>query len=81
MAVNRRQKENDTFSDIALTLPIEENAKELDKASILRIAIHYLRLRDVLADCEPDPPEGKILKIYTYRLKWYYYGSCFVCYR
>ncbi len=54
MAVNRRQQENNTFSDIAHTLPIEENAKELDKASILRIAIHYLRLRDILADCEPE---------------------------
>jgi hypothetical protein len=52
MAVSRRQKENDTFNDIASTLPIEESAKELDKASVLRIAIHYLRLRDVLADCE-----------------------------
>ena len=52
MAVSRRQKENDTFSDIAHTLPIEESAKELDKASVLRIAIHYLKLRDVLADCE-----------------------------
>lgn len=52
MAVSRRQKENDTFNDIASTLPIEENAKELDKASVLRLAIHYLKLRDVLADCE-----------------------------
>ena len=57
MAVSRRQKENDTFNDIAGTLPIEENAKELDKASVLRIAIHYLRLRDVLADCETESVE------------------------
>ncbi|XP_019850799.1 PREDICTED: single-minded homolog 2-like [Amphimedon queenslandica] len=54
MAVSRRQKENDTFNDIAGTLPIEESAKELDKASVLRIAIHYLKLRDVLADCEEE---------------------------
>ena len=66
MAVNRRQKENDTFSDIAHTLPIEENAKELDKASILRIAIHYLRLRDVLADCEPETsPESCKLRVFS----------------
>ena len=52
MAVSRRQKENDTFNDIAQTLPLSENAKELDKASVLRVAIHYLKLRDVLADCE-----------------------------
>lgn len=58
MAVSRRQKENDTFSDIAHTLPIEESAKELDKASVLRIAIHYLKLRDVLADCETTEDEG-----------------------
>ena len=58
MAVSRRQKENDTFTDIALTLPIEESAKELDKASVLRIAIHYLKLRDVLTDCKPSISDG-----------------------
>lgn len=61
MAVSRRQKENDTFNDIAQTLPLSENAKELDKASVLRVAIHYLKLRDVLADCESynsDEPSG-----------------------
>lgn len=77
MAVSRRQKENDTFNDIAGTLPIEESAKELDKASVLRIAIHYLKLRDVLADCEdtapldldPDKIPGKfIIVIFT----WYH---------
>ena len=66
MAVSRRQKENDTFSDIADTLPIEENAKELDKASILRIAIHYLRLRDVLADCETETGKMTMNIVYFY---------------
>lgn len=56
MAVSRRQKENDTFTDIAQALPLSENAKELDKASVLRVAIHYLKLRDMLADCSPPSP-------------------------
>lgn len=64
MAVSRRQKENDTFNDIAGTLPIEENAKELDKASVLRIAIHYLKLRDVLADCETESNDGIYIHMY-----------------
>lgn len=70
MAVSRRQKENDTFSDIAHTLPIEESAKELDKASVLRIAIHYLKLRDVLADCEDtsDCTAGENIKFYCFFL-------------
>ena len=50
LAHSRRQKENDTFTDIAESLPIQENAKDLDKASILRVAIHYLKLRDVVQD-------------------------------
>lgn len=50
MAHSRRQRENDTFTDIAEALPIQENAKDLDKASILRVAIHYLKLRDIVGE-------------------------------
>ena len=50
LAYSRRQKENDTFTDIADALPIQENAKDLDKASILRLAINYLKLRDMVSD-------------------------------
>ena len=50
LAHSRRQKENDTFTDIAQALPIQENAKDLDKASILRLAIHYLKLRNLIKD-------------------------------
>ena len=50
LAHSRRQRENDTFTDIAQALPIQENAKDLDKASILRLAIHYLKLRDLIRD-------------------------------
>ena len=55
MAHSRRKKENDTFTDIAQSLPIQENAKDLDKASILRVAIHYLKLRDMIRDgCDSE---------------------------
>ena len=50
LAHSRRQRENDSFTDIAQALPIHENAKDLDKASILRLAIHYLKLRDLIKD-------------------------------
>ena len=55
LAHSRRKKENDTFTDIAQSLPIQENAKDLDKASILRVAIHYLKLRDMIRDgCDSE---------------------------
>lgn len=50
LAHSRRQKENDTFTDIAEALPLQGGAKDLDKASLLRVAIHYLKLRRVLHD-------------------------------
>ena len=54
LAHSRRKKENDTFTDIAQSLPIQENAKDLDKASILRVAIHYLKLRDMIRDGDEE---------------------------
>ena len=50
LAHSRRQRENDTFTGIAEALPIQENTKDLDKASVLRVAIHFLKLRDVVAE-------------------------------
>ena len=52
MAQSRRRRENDTFTDMADVLPIQENAKDLDKASILRVAINYLKLRDLVGEKE-----------------------------
>lgn len=52
LAHSRRQKENDTFVDIAEALPLQGGAKDLDKASLLRVAIHYLKLRRVLHEDE-----------------------------
>jgi hypothetical protein len=54
MAQSRRRRENDTFTDMAEALPIQENAKDLDKASILRVAINYLKLRDLVGEDEPE---------------------------
>ena len=42
------------FTDMAEVLPIQENAKDLDKASILRVAINYLKLRDLVGEDEPE---------------------------
>ena len=57
MAHSRRRKENDTFTDIAEALPIQENAKDLDKASILRVAIHFLKLREMVGEKEQQGGE------------------------
>ena len=54
MAHSRRQKENDTFTEIAQTLPIQEHTKDLDKASILRVAINFLKLRDVIRESSEE---------------------------
>ena len=62
MAHSRRQKENDTFTDIAEALPIHENAKELDKASILRVAINYLKLRDIVDEREEEVEDEETKK-------------------
>jgi PAS domain-containing protein len=58
MAQTRRRRENDTFSDMAEVLPIQENAKDLDKASILRVAINYLKLRDLVGEKEGEENAG-----------------------
>lgn len=58
MAQTRRRRENDTFSDMAEVLPIQENAKDLDKASILRVAINYLKLRDLVGENEGEENAG-----------------------
>ena len=49
MTQSRRRRENDTFTDMADVLPIQENAKDLDKASILRVAINYMLVYVYLA--------------------------------
>jgi len=54
LAHSRRQRENDTFTGIAEALPIQENTKDLDKASVLRVAIHFLKLRDVITEGEEE---------------------------
>ena len=52
MAQSRRRRDNDTFTDMAEVLSIQENAKDLDKASILRVAINYLKLQDLVGEKE-----------------------------
>ncbi|XP_050444881.1 uncharacterized protein LOC126848222 isoform X2 [Cataglyphis hispanica] len=45
----RRSKETDIFAELAAALPIEqEQAAHLDKASVMRLAIAYLKVRSVV---------------------------------
>ena len=71
LAHSRRQRENDTFTDIAQSLPIQENAKDLDKASILRVAIHYLKLRDVVNGGETPNADYELEEDDTGELLWF----------
>nr|QIA61845.1 hypoxia-inducible factor 1-alpha-like protein [Halichondria panicea] len=57
MAHTRRQKENDTFAEIAQTLPTKEHAKDLDKASVLRVAINFMKLRTFIGESGEEIPE------------------------
>ncbi|XP_031774103.1 hypoxia-inducible factor 1-alpha isoform X1 [Apis florea] len=51
----RRSKETDIFTDLAAALPVTpEQAAHLDKASVMRLAIAYLKVRSVV-DCVPGP--------------------------
>lgn len=45
----RRSKETEIFSDLAKALPIvQDQISQLDKASIMRLAISFLRVRDMV---------------------------------
>lgn len=45
----RRSKETDIFTELAAALPVPpEQAAHLDKASVMRLAIAYLKVRSVV---------------------------------
>ncbi|KAK9884084.1 hypothetical protein WA026_005023 [Henosepilachna vigintioctopunctata] len=45
----RRSKETEMFTDLAAAVPVpQEHISQLDKASIMRLAISYLRVRDMI---------------------------------
>ncbi|XP_053984821.1 hypoxia-inducible factor 3-alpha isoform X2 [Hylaeus volcanicus] len=51
----RRSKETDIFTELAAALPVPpDQAAHLDKASVMRLAIAYLKVRSV-ADTMPPP--------------------------
>ncbi|XP_072517744.1 hypoxia inducible factor 1 subunit alpha, like 2 isoform X1 [Salminus brasiliensis] len=53
-ARSRREKESQLFREIATLLPLAPNMEaQLDKASVIRLTIAYLRLRAILDN--PDP--------------------------
>lgn len=47
-ARSRRSRETEIFTDLANALPLtSEQISQLDKASVMRLAISYLRVRDM----------------------------------
>lgn len=67
-ARSRRGKENYEFYELAKMLPLPAAiTSQLDKASIIRLTISYLRLRDFSAHGDPPwsregPPPNKNVK-------------------
>jgi hypoxia-inducible factor 1 alpha len=62
-ARSRRSKETEVFTDLATVLPVpQEQVSQLDKASVMRLAIAYLRVRDMI-NLVPEPPEPDDHKI------------------
>jgi hypothetical protein len=50
-ARNRRNKENDEFKNLSSILPLQsEIAQQLDKASIIRLAISFIKIRQFFDD-------------------------------
>ncbi|GIY37074.1 protein trachealess [Caerostris darwini] len=64
-ARSRRGKENYEFYELAKLLPLPAAiTTQLDKASIIRLSISYLKLRDFIAHGDPpwNAPSAKTLK-------------------
>lgn len=67
-ARSRRGKENYEFYELAKMLPLPAAiTSQLDKASIIRLTISYLKLRDFSGHGDPPwsrdpPPSSKVLK-------------------
>lgn len=49
----RRSRETEIFSDLASALPVKrEDIEQLDKASIMRLSIAYLKVRNMFELCK-----------------------------
>ncbi|KAG4078141.1 hypothetical protein HA402_002193, partial [Bradysia odoriphaga] len=56
----RRSRETEIFTDLASILPLRsEDVEQLDKASVMRLSIAYLKIRDML-DMFPAKPTDKL---------------------
>lgn len=57
---NRRQKENQTYVEMAESLPLDpKDTKDLDRASVLRVTINYVKFRDMISENEWRAPQGR----------------------
>lgn len=49
----RRSKETEIFTELGNSLPLApEDVDQLDKASVMRLAISYLKVRNVMSNCK-----------------------------
>lgn len=57
----RRSRETEIFQELAGLLPMpQEDVEHLDKASVMRLSIAFLRVRDMLELCELNYNFGRL---------------------
>nr|CAI5843401.1 unnamed protein product [Callosobruchus analis] len=84
-ARSRRGKENFEFYELAKMLPLPAAiTSQLDKASIIRLTISYLKLRDFSGHGEPPwnrdgPPPNKTLKSEYFYLSFFSVLRAMLC--
>ncbi|KAL1513011.1 hypothetical protein ABEB36_002499 [Hypothenemus hampei] len=62
-ARSRRSRETEIFTDLGSVLPISsEQVSQLDKASVMRLAISYLKVRDMIEMISVLPVKDKLYK-------------------
>lgn len=65
----RRSRETEIFTELSEALPVpQHDIEQLDKASIIRLAIATLKVRDMLDMCKNTIFNSSLLSIFSWRL-------------
>lgn len=74
----RRGKESEVFYELAQELPLPHSVtSNLDKASIMRLAISYLHMRNLLSTGQyPGGRRGRIYRFVVSKVPWRLRGGC-----
>lgn len=67
----RRSKETEIFTELANALPIKpEELEHLDKASVMRLSIAYLKIRNMVELCKLFQNNFLIIIAMAIKMKW-----------